>query len=114
MKFINAYIKPERLTAVTLALRKVEGLTGMSVFDCRGFGRTWLMGKHHHAADDAGDFVRMVKIEIICQNQLAEAVVSALEKAAHTGLRGDGKIFTVDIDSKVRIGTGERWPVKHE
>ncbi|MBZ0273662.1 P-II family nitrogen regulator [bacterium] len=114
MKFIHAYIKPERLAPVTLALRKVEGLTGMSVFDCRGFGRTWLKAMHHHAADDAGDFVHMVKVEIICQDQLADTIVNALEKAAHTGLRGDGKIFTVDIESKVRIGTGERWPIKHE
>ena len=40
MKEIKVYIKPHKLSAVTLALHKVQGLTGMSVSDVRGFGRT--------------------------------------------------------------------------
>ena len=39
MKEIKAYIKPHKLTQVTLALHKVEGLTGLSVVDAHGFGR---------------------------------------------------------------------------
>ena len=31
MKEIKAYIKPHKLSKVTMALHKVEGLTGMSV-----------------------------------------------------------------------------------
>ena len=40
MKLIMAYIKPFQLPKVTLALQKVEGLTGMSAVDFRGFGRS--------------------------------------------------------------------------
>ncbi len=39
MKEIKACIKPHKLSAVTLALHKMEGLSGMSVSDSRGFGR---------------------------------------------------------------------------
>ena len=39
MKEVKAYIKPHKLSDVTLALQKLKGLTGMSVVDMRGFGR---------------------------------------------------------------------------
>jgi len=40
MKEIKAYIKPHMLSKVTLSLHKVKGLTGMSVVDVRGCGRS--------------------------------------------------------------------------
>ena len=40
MKEIKAYIKPHMLSKVTLALHKIEGLSGMIVVDVRGFGRS--------------------------------------------------------------------------
>ncbi len=39
MKEVKAYVKPNKLSDVTLALHEVEGLTGMSIIDVRGFGR---------------------------------------------------------------------------
>ena len=39
MKNIIAYIKPHKLSKVTLALHNIEGLPGMSVSDIRGFGK---------------------------------------------------------------------------
>jgi hypothetical protein len=38
MKEIKASVQPHKLSAVTLALRKAEGLTGMRVINVRGFG----------------------------------------------------------------------------
>jgi len=37
-----------------------------------------------------------------------DAVVNAIEKAAHTGLKSDGKIYVASIEQAVRISTGER------
>ena len=34
-------------------------------------------------------------------------MVEAIQKAANTGRIGDGKIFVVDLNSVVRIRTGE-------
>ncbi|WP_407925442.1 P-II family nitrogen regulator [Geothermobacter ehrlichii] len=47
-------------------------------------------------------------MEILCCDALVEEVVSLIEKAAHTGLKGDGKIYVSTIDMAVRISTGER------
>jgi len=38
---------------------------------------------------------------------LADQVIEAIAKAAHTGKIGDGKIFVLDIERAMRIRTGE-------
>jgi len=40
-------------------------------------------------------------------DDLAEQVVEAIMKSAHTGKIGDGKIFVMDVERAVRIRTGE-------
>lgn len=49
-----------------------------------------------------------MKIEIVCKDERAEEIVSLIEKTAHTGLRGDGKVFVTPVETAVRISTGER------
>ncbi len=36
-----------------------------------------------------------------------DELVDKIQKAAHTGLRGDGKIYITDANEAVRISTGE-------
>lgn len=62
MKKIKAYIKPHKLSAVTLALHKVEGLTGMSVSDVRGFGRSKAKDADHRIVDGPVDYVPHARI----------------------------------------------------
>ncbi len=107
MKQVIAYIKPHKLSEVSLALHKVKGLTGMSVVDVRGFGR----GKKkdgHETEEEVRDFDLHAKIEIFCADDLVEEILSVIEKTAHTGLRGDGKIYVTTVETAVRITTGER------
>ncbi len=109
MKEIKAYIKPHKLALVTMALHKLDGrLTGMSVLDVRGFGRSRGRNAPHRVVQDLIDYVPHVKIEIICRDELASAVVDIIEKTAYTGLRGDGKIYVSSVEQAVRIETGER------
>jgi nitrogen regulatory protein PII len=110
MKEIKAYIKPHMLSKVTKALQKIEGLTGMSVTDVRGFGRGRAKGAPR-GDDDLLDYSLRMKIEIICKDEYVEEIVSLVEKTAHTGLRGDGKIFVTPIEMAVRISTGERGEI---
>ena len=103
MKTIIAYIKSHKLPEVTMTLHQVKGLTGASVSDVRGFGR-----QRSNQSAEAGDYVPIVRLEIFCNDALSETVVSAIEKAAHTGLRGDGKIYVCDANQAVRISSGEQ------
>jgi len=108
MKEIKAYIKHHMLSKVTLALHKIEGLTGMSVVDVRGFGRSRGEDSPHRIVEDLVDYVPHKKIEIVCQDELVEEIISIIEKSAHTGLRGDGKIYVSNVEQAIRIQTGER------
>jgi nitrogen regulatory protein P-II 1 len=110
MKEIKAYIKPHKLSAVTKALHKIENLTGISVVQVKGFGRSRTK-KDTDYIDIDGDWVFYVphaKIEIVCLDEMVEQIVSTIQKAAHTGLRGDGKIYVSTVDEAIRIETGKR------
>lgn len=104
MKEVKAYITKHKLEAVTRALHKIEGLTGMSVIERCGYGIGWAKAK----IPEELDFHPGVKLEVVCHDDLVEQVVTAIEKTAHTGLKGDGKIYVSTIDQAVRISTGER------
>lgn len=104
MKEIKAYIKKHKLDEVIRALRKIEGLTGMSVIDSCGYG----IGLGGSRGEEQIDCRPGVKVEIICREALVEEVVATIEKASHTGLKGDGKIYVGAIEWAVRISTGER------
>ena len=106
MKHIIAYIKPHKLGDVTLNLRKIRGLTGMTVLDVKGFGRGKM--KDVPLDEQLYDFIPHAKIEIFCRNELVEEVVACIEKSAHTGLRGDGKIYICAAEEAIRISSGER------
>ena len=107
MKQINAYIKPHWLTKVTMALQKVKGIGGMTVFEVRGFGRRRESDPLRPVVDDLLDFAGYMKIEIFCPDDLVEELVSIINRTAYTGLRGDGKIFVSDVQKSFRIGKGE-------
>ncbi|MFZ2447455.1 MAG: P-II family nitrogen regulator [Syntrophobacteraceae bacterium] len=108
MKEVKAYIKPHKLSDVILALNKIEGLTGVSVSNTRGFGRGKAKTSRAKVTEGLVDFLQSIKIEIVCRDDLVEQIVSTIEKAARTGLRGDGKIYVSGVETAVRISTGER------
>lgn len=103
MKEVKAYIKKHKLDQVIRALRKIEGLTGMSVIESCGYGVGWGGARGEERIDCRPG----IKMEVICRDALVEEVVAAIEKAAHTGLKGDGKIYVGKIEQAVRISTGE-------
>jgi nitrogen regulatory protein PII len=107
MKEVKAYIKKHKLQDVTRALRRVRGLTGMTVLESSGYGIGW-GGRDESGRDGLLDYAPGIKLEVVCRDELVQEVVSAIEKAAHTGLKGDGKIYVSEIETAVRVSTGER------
>ena len=107
MKKIEAVIKPFKLDEVKEALHEV-GLAGITVMEAKGFGRQKGHTELYRGAEYVVDFLPKVKIEVICDDGLAERAVEAIVAAARTGRIGDGKIFVMDVQEVVRIRTGER------
>ena len=48
-----------------------------------------------------------LKIDIIIADNLLEQAIEAIQKSAHTGRIGDGKIYVTNVEQAVRIRTGE-------
>ncbi len=107
MKKIEAVIKPFKLDEVKEALHEV-GLQGITVVEAKGFGRQKGHTELYRGAEYVVDFLPKVKIELICDDDVAERAVEAIVVSARTGRIGDGKIFVSTIDEVVRIRTGER------
>ena len=107
MKQIVAYIKPNKLSAVTLALHKLEGLSGMSVSEVRGFGSDRIP-KTDQIIQPLVDYAPNTRIEVLCDDDQVFEIVWTIENAAHTGQNGDGKIYALDVCRTVCIQTGRR------
>jgi len=106
MKLVMAIIKPFRLDDVREALTAL-GIQGMTVADVQGFGRQKGQTEIYRGAEYAVSFLPKVKIELAVADDMAEAVVEAIQKSARTDKIGDGKIFVSAIEKAVRIRTGE-------
>lgn len=107
MKMITAVVKPSRLDAVLEAVTEA-GASGLTVTEVRGYGRQKGKTEVYRGAEYEIKLLPKVKLEIAVSSDLAPKVVEAILQAANTGKIGDGKVFVVDLESAVRIRTGER------
>ena len=106
MKLIIAIIKPFKLDEVVEALTSV-GVTGLTVSEAKGFGRQKGHTEVYRGAEYDTSFVPKVRIETVVDDAVAAKAVEAITAAAKTESIGDGKIFTIDVSSALRIRTGE-------
>jgi len=107
MKYVLCFLPHDRLDALleTLEDRHVHGL---SLSESRGFGQEH--DPHHpdHRAHPGVDLVRHLRAEIVCRANEVEDILQCFYQALHTGGRGDGKVFVIDVEDALRIKTGER------
>ena len=106
MKLVTAIIKPFKLEDVRSAISGL-GILGMTVTEVKGFGRQKGHTELYRGAEYTVDFLPKVKVELAIAADQVDSVIEAIVGAANTGKVGDGKIFVTDLDSAVRIRTGE-------
>ncbi len=106
MKKIEAIIKPFKLDNVKEALEEI-GVQGITVSEVRGFGRQKGHTEVYRGAEYVVDLLPKLKIEVVIAESLTRPVVEAIQKAAHTGKIGDGKIFVLPVEDVLRIRTQE-------
>jgi nitrogen regulatory protein P-II 2 len=106
MKWIAAIIKPFKLDDVRTALTEV-GVQGLTVTEVKGFGRQKGHTEVYRGAEYVVDFRPKLKLEAAIPDDLLDKVMGTIQKAAHTGKIGDGKVFVFDLEKCLRIRTGE-------
>lgn len=106
MKKIEAVIRHFKLEEVKNALSEL-GVHGMTITEVRGFGRQKGHKETYRGTEYTVDFVPKVKMEVVCADAQLQSTVDTIMRAAQTGQIGDGKIFVTDLETTVRIRTGE-------
>ena len=117
MKLVTAIVRPEKLDEIIDAVIGNNG-RGLTVSTVRGFGRqfgeladrTASMDMHTDGLPVYRRAVLLTKIrlDIVVLDQDVQAMLDAVAKHAHTGAIGDGKIWVSDVDSVLRVRTGEK------
>ncbi len=107
MKLITAIIKPFKLDDVKNALQ-AHGVAGMTVSEASGYGRQGGHTEVYRGAEYTVDLIPKVRLEVLVDDNEAEAVIGVIVKTASTGSIGDGKVWSTPVDQVVRVRTGER------
>ncbi|HEX9308015.1 MAG TPA: P-II family nitrogen regulator [Anaeromyxobacter sp.] len=108
MTRIEAIIQPSKLDDLRAALAGNPWVSGLTVGEVKGFGRSRGHGALYRGTEYAVDFVPKVKVELVVPDPLVPRIVNDLERWIRTGRIGDGKIFVTPVQEAIRIRTGER------
>jgi len=107
VKYVLGFISPDRLDHLVEELAE-QHVHGMSVSEARGFGQEHDPSHPDHRSHPTVDLVKKTRVEIVCRDEEVEEILASLYKGAHTGRRGDGKVFILDVVEALRLKTGER------
>ena len=107
MKLVTAVIKPFKLDDVKDAL-SVLGVQGMTVSEVQRFGRQGGHSETYRGTEYKVLFTPKTRVEVVVDDDVTDRVVDAIVAAARTEKIGDGKVWTTDVSTLIRIRTGER------
>ncbi|MER6215352.1 P-II family nitrogen regulator [Streptomyces sp. NPDC048387] len=107
MKLITAIVKPYKLDDIKEALHAF-GIQGLTVSEASGYGRQRGHTEVYRGAEYTVDLVPKIRIEVLAEDDEAEELINVIVSAARTEKIGDGKVWSVPVDSVVRVRTGER------
>jgi nitrogen regulatory protein PII len=78
------------------------------VTEVKGFGRQKGHTELYRGAEYTIDTLPKIKLEILTIEESCQSIVEVIMKSANTEKIGDGKIFITNIESVIRIRTGEK------
>jgi nitrogen regulatory protein P-II 1 len=109
LKMIMAMIRPDKLGDVKQALAEV-GAPSLTVTNVSGRGSQPAKKGQWRGEEYVVDLHQKVKVETVVSDIPADDVVEAIADGAHTGEKGDGKIFVLPVDDACQVRTGKTGP----
>ena len=106
MKLVTAIIKPHKLDDVKAAL-KAYGVKGMTITESAGFGHQGGKTEVYRGTEYRIDVLPKARVEVLCEIEDATDVASVIASSARTGRIGDGKVWITEVETLIRIRTGE-------
>ena len=107
MKLIKAYIRQRKSEEVYRGLRQA-GYCCMTFVECEGTGQ-YSDHEKEHISDryPFADAYRVIKLEILVDNEHIQPIVDIIRKNGRTGYNGDGMIIVSPVDEVFKIRTDE-------
>jgi len=106
IKMIVAMVRPDKLGDVKQALAEV-GAPSLTVTNVSGRGSQPAKKGQWRGEEYVVDLHQKVKVETVVADIPAEDVVEAIAEGAHTGEKGDGKIFVLPVEDAHQVRTGK-------
>src|SRR2546430_1505372 len=101
MRLVTAVIKPSKLDDIRAAV-EAFGVHGIEVAGASGYGPQRGHTEVYRGAEYTVDLVPKLRLEVLVEDDDAETVIDVVVKAAQTGRIGDGKVWSVPVDTVVR------------
>ncbi len=105
---IEAIVREEKLEEVKNALNEIN-VNGITIYQVMGCGKQKGYTEVVRGNKVEINILPKIKFEIVVSDEEWERkTIEAIRKAAYTGDYGDGKIFSYEIRTALRIRTGEK------
>jgi nitrogen regulatory protein P-II 1 len=106
MKLIKAYVREFMAHHVLDELRALKA-PRVTVVDVKALGDE-IGHENLGISGTVGTYTKMVKIELVCNDECAKRVKNSILKTARTGHKGDGLIVVSPVKEAISIRTGKR------
>lgn len=110
MKEIKAYIRRDRVNQTVEKLREA-GAPGITIVDIHPVGYGYepnYFEAHHEGVFERYKHLSIVKLEVVCGDEVMAKLVQVVLEQCRTGDKGDGMIFVSDVSEAIRIRDGAR------
>lgn len=108
MKHIKAVIRPEKLSDVRRAVAASNCYGGIMVSEIMGQGNQKGIVQSWRGEKYEIDLIDKVAIDLVVKDEELDTMIKLIIDNVYTGEIGDGKIFVYNVESVIRIRTGER------
>jgi len=109
IKLVMGFIRPDKLSDVKQELANA-GAPSLTVTNVSGRGSQPAKKGQWRGEEYSVDLHQKVKVECVVADVPAADVVDAIREGAHTGEKGDGKVFVLPVEQATQIRTNNRGP----
>ena len=93
---VKAVIRPNKLAALRAVLLDTPGFPGMTVSKVEGCSAPSRVGKAS-IKDELTDYSAKVRIEIVCNAEIAPMLIDKIVSVCQTGQMGDGVVWCTPV-----------------